>query len=98
MEKMLALVMEEALLSARPSPEGDLQMIVIRLIIMMMMLVIILTYQRGWDTCVPTPKMAYFSVLKAFLFLKYFKNILGLIESSFNPWQVGHQRGWDTCR
>ena len=35
--------------------------------------------------CVPTPKMAYFSVFKAFLFLKYFKNNLGLIESSFNP-------------
>ena len=60
-------------------------MITMMVMMMMMMMMIILTYQRGWDTCVPTPKMAYFSVLKAFLFLKYFKNILGLIESSFNP-------------
>ena len=51
----------------------------------MMMIMSIMSYQRGWDTCVPTPKMAYFSVLKAFLFLKYFKNNLGLTESSFNP-------------
>ena len=50
-----------------------------------MMMMIIMAYQRGWDTCVPTPKMAYFSVFKAFLFLKYFKNNLGLIQSSFNP-------------
>ena len=52
---------------------------------MVMMMVIIMAYQRGWDTCVPTPKIAYFSVFKAFLFLKYLKNNLGLIESSFNP-------------
>ena len=55
------------------------------LLLTMIMMMIIMLYQRGWDTCVPTPKMAYFSVLKAFLFLKYFKNNLGLTESSFNP-------------
>ena len=54
------------------------------LMMMMMMMMIILLYQRGWDTCVPTPKMAYFSVFKAFFFLKYLKKNLGLIESSFS--------------
>ena len=53
-------------------------------IIIMMMMMIILLYQRGWDKCVPTPKMAYFSVFKAFFFLKYLKKNLGLIESSFS--------------
>ena len=49
-------------------------------------IVIIMVIKWGVGTrCVPTPKMAYFSVFKAFLFLKYFKNNLGLIESSFNP-------------
>ena len=65
-----------------------LQMIMMAMMMMVMtmiMMMIIMAYQRGWDTCVPTPKMAYFSVLKAFLFLKYFKNNLGLTESSFNP-------------
>ena len=51
----------------------------IRMMMMLIMMLSILIYQQGWDTCVPTPKMAYFSVLKAFLFLKYFKNNLGLI-------------------
>ena len=54
-------------------------------LISIMIIMSIMSYQRGWDTCVPTPKMAFFSVFKAFLFLKYFKNNLGLIESSFNP-------------
>ena len=63
----------------------------------MMTVMIIMAYQRGWDTCVPTPKRAYFSVFKAFLFLKYLKNNLGLIFDSFNPLKVSHQRGWDTC-
>ena len=57
---------------------------VLPMMMMMMMMMIILSYQRGWDTCVPTPKMAVFGVFKAFLFLKYFRNNLGLIWSSFN--------------
>ena len=55
------------------------------------------------------PKLLNFSFFKAFSFLKYFKNILGLIFDSFNPLEVGHQGvgtqaddddddagGWDT--
>ena len=56
------------------------------IIIIINIIVIIMVIKWGVGTrCVPTPKMAYFSVFKAFLFLKYFKNNLGLIESSFNP-------------
>ena len=46
---------------------------------------IMITISGVGTRCVPTPKMAYFSVFKAFLFLKYFENNLGPIESSFNP-------------
>ena len=60
--------------------------IIIPIIIIIIIIVIIMFIKWGVGTrCVPTPKMAYFSVFKAFLFLKYFKNNLGLIESSFNP-------------
>ena len=38
-------------------------------------------------------KLLNFIFLKAFSFLKYFKNILGLISNSFNPFEVGHQGG-----
>ena len=55
-------------------------------ILVIKIVTIIMVIKWGVGTrCVPTPKMAYFSVFKAFLFLKYFKNNLGLIESSFNP-------------
>ena len=68
--------------------DGFMMIMVMTMLMMMMivmMMMIILSYQRGWDTCVPTPKMAYFSVFKAFLCLKYLKNYLGLIGSSFYP-------------
>ena len=53
------------------------------------------------------PKLLNFSFFKAFSFLKYFKNILGLIFNSFNALEVGHhgvgthaddddEGGWDT--
>ena len=59
---------------------------VIVIIITIIIIVIIMFIKWGVGTrCVPTPKMAYFSVFKAFLFLKYFENNLGPIESSFNP-------------
>ena len=60
--------------------------VAIIIIIIIIIITIIMVIKWGVGTrCVPTPKMAYFSVFKAFLFLKYFKNNLGLIESSFNP-------------
>ena len=60
--------------------------IIMIIIIITIIIIIIMFIKWGVGTrCVPTPKMAYFSVFKAFLFLKYFKNNLGLIESSFNP-------------
>ena len=66
----------------------QLRPIIIIMIIMIIFNIIIIIMVIKWGVgtrCVPTPKMAYFSVFKAFLFLKYFKNNLGLIESSFNP-------------
>ena len=60
--------------------------IIVIIIVIITIIIIIMVIKWGVGTrCVPTPKMAYFSVFKAFLFLKYFKNNLGLIESSFNP-------------
>ena len=40
------------------------------MMMMMMMMVIIMAYQRGWDTCVPTPKIAYFQFFLSCLFSK----------------------------
>ena len=59
-------------------------MIIIIIIITIITIIMVIKWGVG-TRCVPTPKMAYFSVFKAFLFLKYFKNNLGPIESSFNP-------------
>ena len=60
--------------------------IIFTITIITIIIVIIMVIKWGVGTrCVPTPKMAFFSVFKAFLFLKYFKNNLGPIESSFNP-------------
>ena len=68
---------------------------------------IIIPYQRAGTHVSQPLKLLNFSFFKAFSFLKYFKNILGLIFSSFNPLEVGHQGvgthadddaegGWDT--
>ena len=54
-------------------------------IINIIIIIIMITIRGVGTRCVPTPKMAFFSVFKAFLFLKYFENNLGLIQSSFNP-------------
>ena len=80
------------------------------MVMMMMMMVtmlIIMLYQRARTHVSQPLKLLNFSFLKAFSFLKYFKNILGPIFNSFNPFEVGHQRvgtqaddddegGWDT--
>ena len=60
-------------------------LIVVIIVVIMVLTSIMITISGVGTRCVPTPKMAYFSVFKAFLFLKYFKNNLGPIESSFNP-------------
>ena len=39
-------------------------------IVMVMVMMIIMAYQRGWDTCVPTPKIAYFQFFLSCLFSK----------------------------
>ena len=68
---------------------------------------IIKPYQRAGTHVSQPLKLLNFSFLKAFSFLKYFKNILGLIFTSFHPLEVGHQGvgtqadddaegGWDT--
>ena len=54
---------------------------------MIIFVIIVIIMLPSWGLgqhCVPTPKMAYFSVFKAFFFLKYLKKNLGLIESSFS--------------
>ena len=47
-------------------------MLLMMMMMMMMLLIIMLPSWGLGQHCVPTPKMAYFSVFKAFLFLKYF--------------------------
>ena len=50
-----------------------------------------MTIISGWDTCVPTPKIAKFQFFESLFILKYLKTFLELIFTSFNPLEVGHQ-------